>query len=232
MVTRTVQDTITIMRRALSRKNANDPDASDQIMFQYLNDFVALTMSDDVKLFEQFGTLIFTIDGTNSTGVYTNNDVGAEFDFTNYSMEAFISLLDPVNNSVSWNYLPIFQDAGEFFNIWGINNDDILVRGYPTNMLYYGNEFTFRTIPQEDVAYQVRIYGYKMNNDYPSPDVNLQYAYWIRYLAYGASCNYASDYNFAPSVLQALQTQYKREKKLLLTRTHNTIKLSRAEPNF
>ncbi len=67
-------------------------------------------MPNDTKLFESFGTLTFTIDETNTTGVYTFNDVGADFDFMNISQECYISLLDPIGSSVSWNYLPIYQN--------------------------------------------------------------------------------------------------------------------------
>lgn len=239
IVTRLVSDVLTIMRRALSRRNANDPDSSDSILLRYLNDFVALTMSNDVKLFEQFGTLIFTIDGANTSGVYTFNDVGAGIDFINLSCEAFISYLDPVNESVSWNRLQIFQDPLEFFGRWGINNDDILVKGYPTQVLFYGNELTFRTIPQEDESYQIRIYGYKMNDEYPSDDsgnptgnTEIQFAYWLRYLAYGASMDYARDFNYAPQIRQQLQADFSHERKLMLTRTHNQAKMSRGIPNF
>ena len=115
---RTVQDVLDIFRIVIGRRNENDPDSSDELLLRYLNDFVSLQMPNDTKLFENFGTLSFTIDETNTTGVYTFNDVGADTDFINLSQEAYISLLDPVNNSVSWNQLPIYQDPGEFFAIW------------------------------------------------------------------------------------------------------------------
>jgi len=229
---RTVSNVLQIMRVALGRRNENDPDSSDELFLQYLNDFVSLTMSDDVKLFEQFGTLSFTIDGTHPDGVYTFNDVGASTDFVNLSSEAFISLLDPVGGSISWNRLPIFQDPGQFFSIWGVNNEDILIKGYPTMMLYYGNEFTFRTIPQVDVQYMIKIYGYKKNNDYAESDQDIQYDYWLRYLAYGAAMNYARDYRYAPDVKAELKADFAHERKLMLTHTHNQIKNSRAAPRF
>lgn len=227
---RFVSDVLDIMRIALGRRNANDPDSSDEIFLSYLNDFVSLTMSDDVKLFEQFGTLSFTIDESNSTGVYTFNDVGASTDFVNLSMEAYISLLDPINNSVSWNQLPIYQDPGEFFAIWGINNEEILIPGYPTNMLYYGTEFTFRTIP--NTAYLIKIYGYKKNNNYADENAPIQFDYWLRYLAYGAALNYARDFRYAPDVKAELKADFAHERKLMLTHTHNQIKMARAMPRF
>ena len=228
--TRTVQNALDIMRTTLGRKNENDPDSSDQLFLSYLNDFASLIMPNDTKLFESFGTLSFVIDETHADGVYTFNDVGADFDFINISQEAFISLLDPVNNSVSWNQLPIYQDPGEFFMIWGINNEEILIPGYPTMMLYYGNEMTFRTIPQ--TSYLVKIYGYKKNYDYPSPDVLLQYDYWLRYIAYGASLNYARDYRYDDASLARIERTFGSERKQMLTKTHNQVKMARAMPRF
>lgn len=230
MGTRYVQDALDIMRIAIGRRNENDPDSSDDLLLRYLNDFVSLSMPNDTKLFESFGTLTFTIDESNPTGVYTFNDVGADTQFMNLSLEAFISLLDPIDNSVSWNPLSIYQDPGEFFAIWGINNDEILIPGYPTMMLYYGTEMTFRTIP--NTSYLIKIYGYKKNDDYPDADQPLQFDYWLRYIAYGAAVNYARDYRYESQSRQLIEATFKSERKLQLTHTHNQIKNQRAFPRF
>lgn len=236
---RYVQDALDLMRVAIGRLNENDPGSNDNLLLRYLNDFVSLSMPNDTKLFESFGTLSFTIDETNPTGVYTMNEVGAAFEFMNLSQEAYISLLDPVDNSISWNYLPIYQDPGEFFAIWGINNDEILIPGYPTMMLYYGNEFTFRTIPQ--TSYLVKIFGYKKNADFPGPDdplgvplddAPLTFDYWLRYIAYGAAVNYARDYRYTPEARGLIEATFKSERKLQLTHTHNQIKMARCMPRF
>lgn len=219
------------MRLAIARRNANDPDSSDATLFRYAQDFVALTMSDDLKIFENFGTLTFEIDQENPTGVYTFNDVGATSQFTNISMEAFISLTDPPRNSVSWNQLWIYQDPGEFFSIWGVHNEEILIPGYPTMMLYYGNEMTFRTIP--NTSYTVTIYGYKEVPEFSTEgDPEIPFAYWLRYLAYGAALNYARDYKFSPENRAQIQIDFQHEKQLLLTRTHNQIKRATGFPEF
>jgi len=227
---RTVQDTLDIMRVAIGRRNENDPDSSDSLLLRYLNDFVSLSMPNDTKLFESFGTLTFTIDESNTTGVYTFNEVGADTEFMNISQEAYISLLDPINNSVSWNQLPIYQNPGELFSIWGINNDEILIPGYPTMMLYYGNEFTFRTIPND--SYMIKIFGYKKNEDYPDADEPLQFDYWLRYLAYGAAVNYARDFRYEAQARSLIEASFKSERKLQLTHAHNQVKMARALPRF
>lgn len=227
------------MRLAISRRNANDPDSSDATLIQYINDFYSLTMSDDVRLFEQFGTLTFTIDDTNTTGVYTfhdigvlsGNDVDSIQNFVSLSQNCYISLLDPVDNSVSWNYLPIFQDPGEFYAIWGINNTEVLIPGYPTNLLFYGNELVFRTIP--NTAYLVQIFGYKQNADF-SGDVNDQLPIdrWLRYIAYGAAVNYANDFSFDGTAKTIIEKNFSHERKLMLTHAHNQAKMSRSKPSF
>ncbi len=145
-------------------------------------------------------------------------------------MEAFISFLDPVDNSTSWNQLEIYQDPGEFYSIWGINNTEILVRGYPTMMLYYGTEFVFRTLP--DRPYLINIYGYKINPEFGTPDDDLPFDYWMRYLAYGSLVNYATDFRYPPDQMAMIEKSFAKERKRLLTRTHNQTKLNRAFPRF
>lgn len=226
-----VSDCVRTMRLALGRRNENDPDSNDDTLFRYIQNFVTLTMSNDVRLFEQFGTLTFTIDESNTTGVYTFNDVGASSDFVSIGQEAFISLLDPPNESISWNRLYIYQDPGRFYQVWGINNTDVLIPGYPTEMLFYGNEMVFRTIP--NTSYQVQIFGYKYVPEFSEEgDPALPYDYWMRYIAYGAAMDYARDYRYEGEKRQLLQADFAHERKLLMTRTHMQRRNQRAFPRF
>lgn len=218
------------MRLAIGRRNVNDPDSTPQVLRQYLNDFINLTMTDDVKLFEQYGTLIFDIED-NGTGVYTFNDVGADATFSNISNEAFITLKNPTAHSVSWNKLWIYQDPGIFYSYWGINNEAVLIRGYPTQMLYYGTQMVFRTIP--NTIYTVQIYGYKIIPEFVSTgDPEVPFDYWMRYIAYGAAMNYARDYRFDAEKKAMLNKDFCHERAIILTRTHNQVKQSRAQPRF
>lgn len=230
-MTKYVSDVINIMRLTLGRRNENDPDASDGTMLNYLNDFINISMSDDLRIFEQFGTLIFTIDETNTTGIYTFNDVGASSDFVNISHEGFITLTDPAEGSISWNRLDISQDPGTFYNEWGVDNTDILIPGYPTQMLFYGNEMVFRTIP--DQSYTVYIYGYKEQTEFSTEgDPALPYNHWLRYIAYGASLNYARDYRYDTDDLNRISRTFAWERERLATRTFNQAKQSRGIPRF
>jgi len=228
-MTRYVSDSLRIMRLALGRRNENDPDSSDSTLLAYLNDFVSITMPNDIKLFEQKGTLIFDIDG--STGTYTFNDVGADSNFSNISQEGFISLKDPEGESLSWNKLRIYQDPSSFYQKWGVNNEDILTVGYPTDMLYNGDTMVFRTIP--DDTYTVYIFGYKISPDFSEEgNPELPFDRWLRYLAYGAAVNYARDYRFDQESLALLERNFAREREVLATNTFNQAKLSRCQPRF
>lgn len=242
-IAKTFQDSVDVMRKAIQRKNKNDPDSTDAVLLGYIFDVMTLFMVNDVKLFENFGTLLFNIDETNPTSVYNIDPLSTSLfkidnavNFSNYGLSAFISLLDPPGSSVSWNPLNIYQDPAQFFSVWGVNNVNILIPGYPTDMLYYGTEFTFRTIP--NTTYQVRIYGYKINNTVDSGankttlGSNIPFSYWVRYLAYSAAMNYARDYKFDANARQLLKEDLAHETKLLLTHTHNQSKLNRAFPRF
>lgn len=223
-------DVLRIMRLAIGRRNTNDPDSSDATLMKYINDFITLIMPNDVKLFEQYGTLIFEIDELSENAVYSLSDIPGANIFQNFSNEAFISLLDPVGSSISWNYLPVYQDWGQFFALWGINNEDILIRGYPTNMLYYGNEFTFRTLP--NTAYQIQIAGYKIHEEFTTPDDPLEFSNWVRYIAYGAARDYARDFRYESSMLSNITRSFASYRRLKLAETHNQKKLSRCKPRF
>jgi len=228
-MTQLFSDSLRIMRLAIGRRNENDEDSDDPTLIQYLSDFVNLTMTDDLKLFEQFGTLEFVIDETNPTGVYSFKTVSKNL-FSNINMEGFISLTTPPAGSVSWNRLGIYQDPGIFYDIWGVNNTDILIKGYPTEMLYYGDDLVFRTIP--NTSYNVTLYGYKIIPAFSSSSQAIPSDYLMRYIAYGAALNYARDYRYESDSLAGIQKGYARERKLLLTRTHNQIKVGRSQPHF
>lgn len=233
-MTRELSDVRRIMRLAIGRRNENDPDSGDVVMNQYINDFYSLTMPNDTKLFESFGSLQFSIDETVTTGVYKFSELalqGADAEFINISQEAFITLSNSPNESVSWNRLQIYQNPMQFFEYWGVNNTDILTIGYPTQMLYYGDEVTFRTIP--DTSYDIIIYGYKKNADLvANGNPDLPFDWWMRYIAYGAALEYAVDYRLEEASTARIQREFNKQKKYMLTRTHNQVKMSRAQPRF
>ena len=227
---RLVSDVLNIMRRAIMRRNTNNSDTNDAMLLSYLNDFVSLKAPNDMRIVEDFGTLSFTIDDTTTDGVYTFNDVGASSDFMTISNEAFISLLDPVSESYSWQPLEIYRDPGEFFSYWGINNEDVITTGYPSEMLFYGNEMTFRTIPDDE--YIVKIYGYKKRNNFDSTSEQIPYDYLLRYWAYGAALDYARDFNYSADKLAMLERIFRSEKNNIMFDIHKNVQMKGNNPSF
>ena len=62
--------------------------------------------------------------------------------------------------------------------------------------------------------------------------LEIQYDYWLRYFAYGASMDYARDFRYDVSVKAELAKDFAHERKLLLAHTHNQIKQSRCYAQF
>ena len=234
-MTRTVTDVLTIMRRAIGRRNVNDPESTDEVLLDYVNDFYSLEMCNDTKLFESFGTVTFTIDenGPNNdgdnTGVYNIDNIVADNNFINIVQQGFITLTSQADGSTSWNELELYQNPNRFFGRWGVNNTDVLTPGYPTDLLFYGNDFTFRTIP--NTSYTVILYAYIKNDDLISTD-SLPYDWWLRYVAYGGARQYCTDYRLSNETQANVQREFNRQKTLMLTRTHNQAKKSRGAPKF
>lgn len=221
---KTVSDCLDIMRITLGRRNQKDIDSKISKFLSYLSDFINLEMPNDVKLFEQFGTLTFKIGTTEVDGVYDFNALpSANFSFSNISLEGFITPTASGTSSVSWNPLKIYQDPVKFYEKWGVSNISILTKGFPTDMLYYGDELVFRTLP--DVSYNVILYGYKRSATLSEENDTLPFDWWLRYAAYGAALNYATDYRYDAKDLARIEKAFSKERKLLLTNTHNQIKL-------
>jgi len=228
---KTVSDAIEIMRITLGRRNQKDIDSNIDKFIGYLSDFLNLEMPNDVKLFEQFGTLTFQIGTGAVDGVYDFNDLpSANFSFSNISLEGFITPTSTGTSSVSWNPLNIYQDPTKFYNKWGVSNVSILTKGYPTDMLYYGDELVFRTLP--DVSYNVILYGYKRSATVSEENESLPFDWWLRYAVYGAAFNYATDYRYDAKDLGRIEKAFSKERKLLLTNTHNQVKLKPGERSF
>lgn len=224
-MSRNITDTISIMRLAIGRRNPYDSDSTDTVLLQKINDFMELTMSDEFKIQEKWSTYEVSIDETLTDGVYEI----ADGSFVNLSGQVMISRAEPVGESTDWFALKLYQDPGDFYSYWGINNEDNLIIGTPTEVLYYDNKFVFRTIP--DDSYIVHFYAY-IPISAVSLDSTLPFAYWMRLIAYGAARQYAADYRLNAETTANIERNYSKEKRLLLTRMHNKIKYQRGIPRF
>jgi len=186
---------------------------------------------DEFKIYEQFGTMTIEIDATNNAdGVYNFPGDENTPSFINVDPQVMISLTDPVGSSLSWFELQYFQDPGEFYSLWGINNESILIAGTPTQVLFYGNQLVFRTVPND--TFTVKFYGYQQLAEISSTATDIPFDYWMRFLAYGAAKDYAADYRLDQEATVNIERNYKRQRKLLMARTYNYKKTQRCIPRF
>lgn len=230
-MTRDFSDVLRVMRLATGRRNENDPDSSDTTMNQYILDFYSLGMPNDLKVYELYTTFEFTVNTTPTDGVYNALDLGLGDSIINITGRGFVSLTTQPTDSASWNRLNIYQNPYDFYQKWGIRNEDVLTPGYPTDLLYYGNQIVVRPIP--DQSYTIQIFAYTKNQD---PDLendpDLPYDWWMRYIAYGAAQEYARDYMIDEKRQANIEREFMKQKKRMLTRTHNQLKYSRCIPQF
>lgn len=222
-MSKTGQNCLDLMRIILSRRNTQDEDSTDDKLLSYLNNFINLKMPNDIKLLENFKTEMIEIPA-GTTELPINLD-----SYMNASIEAFISYSETAGESISWQVIDIFQNAGDFYSRWGIDNIDKLVEGQISEVLMYGNKFTFRTIPEKDCRMMLFVYGV-------SPEItaneNIPYAYWYRYVSYGACLDYAVDYSFDENRTAVINAQFNAEKRILLNRVHGQITQERCIPRF
>jgi len=224
-MSRQVDDCLTIMRNVLSRRNTNDPSSSDAILIRHLNDFVITAFPHITRFIELNGTLEFTINTTPADGVYTFNDVGASSDFASISLTAYVD-----NNPLN-----VYLNPVDFYGKWDQFTVADIPTGMPIDMLYYGNQFVFRGIP--DQSYTVRIFGYTQIQEFDESTTDagnedLPFSYYVRYFAYGGALNFALDNNYDDERLNKIKMGFKREKKNLMARTHHQLKIGRTKPSF
>lgn len=229
-MTQSITDVLRVMRLAIGRRNLNDPDSNNATLFRYVQDFMELTMADEFKLHEQWNTLEITIDATTTDGVYLFPDSSTSEVFATIDPNALITLSSPAGSSVSWQPLRVVQEPDTFYRYWGINNEDVLVTGTPTEVLYYGKQLVFRTIPND--TFDVQFFGYKYVDRPGETTDDLPFDYWMRFVAYGAAKAYAADYRLDPEAVNNIERNYRRERNLLMSRVHDQIKSERCVPRF
>jgi len=173
------------MRRIVGENDGNDPDATNQILLDYIANFYKLIMGQEIKSFDlytwfEFPTVI-------DQDVYAFKDQG----FTNITPPLYA--IDANNNNTRVNY---FQDPQRFYERHPVNNinED---SGRPFDLLFYDDELLIR--PKADAVYTIRIRAYK-ELSIPSSGgeldatADIDQEYFLRYIAYGASLDYLADF--------------------------------------
>lgn len=219
-------DLILILRNVTGRVDASDPQFTDAIMLQYLQDFIQLQSTSDIRIFKNKTWYEFTL-GTADTDPYPvnlqeivliNNNVGA-------------STLEPPCYA---NGFPVFwyQDPTEFYRIWPETQTYQPQR--PTYVLYYNNELVFRGPPDQDYTIKIAAYQVELqvtNEAYSDPYQGLQQDYLYRYVCYGAALDIFSDFGEMDK-WNEIFTVFRRYRALVYSRTVSQYQNQRPSPEF
>lgn len=218
-------DLINIMRNVTGRVDASDPLFTDQIMSQYLNNFIQLQSTMDVRLIKNKTWWEFVLPA------YVDQTV----DYPTYPVD--LQNLNLVNGQIGASTIgPLcyadgfvvfwYQDPGEFYGIWP--ETQLYQPSRPTYVLYYNNELTFRNPPNKE--YLIKIDAYQVEWQITQGGVlNQDYVY--RYLAYGASLDIFSDFGEMDKYNEVFPV-FRRYRSLVLSRTYSQYQNQRPSPEF
>ena len=204
MITKTLQDSLDIMKKVIGEQGSQDPNASDDVLFDYIVDFVSLIMPQDIKVYENY--TFFEFDTVADQDEYPMGVAPLPLDtFTNLEPPAFIGI------QKMWYY----QDPNAFFTKWPLDTQN-LGTGKPTDLLFWDNKITLRTVPND--VYTIRIVGYKQKGDVDEHTDNIYEAYWWRYIAYGAAIDWLSDFGQIEEAMK-IAPAFERYRSLVTRRT-------------
>lgn len=218
-MTKTAADLINIVRNITGRVDASDPQFTNEIMLQYIQDFIQLQSTQDVRLFKNRTWYEFTYGPGDSDPfdvnlqdiVLINGHVGA-------------STIEPPCYADGF---PVFwyQSPQEFYQIWPETQTYTPQR--PTYVLYYNNQLTFRGPPDRD--YTIKIAAYQVELQVTNDGLDQDYLY--RYICYGTALDIFSDFGEMDKWRDIFQA-YQRYRALVYARTYSQYQNQRPSPEF
>jgi hypothetical protein len=144
--------------------------------------------------------------------------------------ETYVNFAQPVYvDDLRMRY---YESPADFFSVWPIDTTNVQP-GQPTDIMFFDNKFTLRTIP--DAVYTIKIYAYKVNPSFVDGSGNLDSTitisqdYWWRYIAYGAAIDWLSDYG-QPERLKNVLPIFERYKALVANRSAIQMQTQRPIP--
>jgi hypothetical protein len=216
---KTAADLILILRNITGRVDASDPQFTDAIMLQYLQDFIQLQSTQDIRIFKNKTWYEFNLSPTDPDPypvvlqnlVLVNGHIGASTIEPPCYADGFF---------VFW-----YQDPQDFYRIWPETQTFQPQR--PTYVLYYNNELTFRGPP--DKTYLIKMAAYQVEVEITNGLLDTDYLY--RYICYGTALDIFSDFGEMDKCRDIYQA-YTRYRALVYSRTHSQYQNQRPSPEF
>ena len=211
---------IQIVRNITGRVDATDPLFTDSIMLQYIQDFIQLQSTQDIRLFQNRTWYEFTYGPTDADPLpvvlqnlpLINGNIGASFIGPEAYADGFV---------VFW-----YESPAEFYAIWPETQTYTPQR--PTYVLYYNNELTFRGPPDRD--YLIKIAAYQVEVQVDTVD-GLSLDYMYRYICYGTALDIFSDFGEMDR-WRDIYPAYQRYRAFVVGRTFSQLQNQRPEPQF
>lgn len=221
---KTALDLINIMRNVTGRVDASDPLFTDQIMLGYLNDFMQLESTMDIRIFKNRTWYEFVY------GPGDSNPLPVDLQTiplnTSISTTIGASTIGPAAYAdgfvVFW-----YQDPATFYQIWPETQTYQPQR--PTYVLYYNNSLTFRGPPDKD--YAIKIEAYQVEYNLPDLGSTINQDYVWRYFAYGASLDIFSDYGEMDKYNDIFPV-FRKYRSYVYSRTNSQYQNQRPNPEF
>lgn len=216
---KTAADLILILRNVTGRVDASDPQFTDEIMLQYLQDFIQLQSTQDIRIFKNNTWYEFAFGPTDPNPwpvnlqdiILVNGNQGA-------------STIGPPCYADGF-YVFWYQDPAQFYGIWP--ETQVYQPQRPQYALYYNNEITFRGPP--DKVYQMKIQAYQVEIQITNGILETDYLY--RYICYGAALDIFSDFGEMDKWNETFRA-YQRYRALVYSRTYSQYQNQRPTPEF
>lgn len=216
---KTAGDALAIMRRVIGVTDGFDPNATDNLLLQYLDDFYQLLFPQDLHVKENFRLAEF-----DTVADQDEYDVGTLFS------ETYVNFAQPV--FVDDLRMYYYESPADFYDIWPLDTTNVQP-GQPTDILFFDGKFTLRTVP--DGVYTIKILGYRVNpnfingsGDYDQT-IEIESDYWWRYIAYGAAIDWLSDFG-QPERIQTVLPIFEKYKALVANRSAIQLMTQRPKP--
>lgn len=213
-------DAVTIMKKVVGEQDGQNPDATNSEFLAYVVDFYELQMSTDVESYDLSGFWTFTT--VANTDTYSFKDEGYVF------LSPPIYLTDSDSNDVKLTW---YQSPDMFYRVHPVDNTNETA-GKPFDALFYQDQLLLR--PKPDDAYTITVKAYKslsvptVGGD-PDGTADIEQDYFVRYLAYGASLDYLSDYGDFETYAKVAEV-FKRYRSLVLMKTAKQFRSQRPKP--
>ncbi len=212
-------DLILILRNVTGRVDASDPQFTDAIMLQYLQDFIQLQSPQDIRIFKNKTWYEFAFGPTDPNPwpvvlqdiILANGNQGA-------------STIGPPCYADGF-YVFWYQDPAQFYGIWPETQTYQPQR--PQYALYYNNEITFRGPP--DKVYQIKLEAYQVEVQITNGVLETDYLY--RYICYGTALDIFSDFGEMDK-WKEVWPAFQRYRALVYSRTNCQYQNQRPTPEF